>query len=931
MNLVSPVLKFFKAFILSALILYPIPTFADEKPMDMLERRLKAGPGLSDLITYAYETSPMIKASRAAWKESLEKYRVDTAYPDPEIVLTYWPQSLADDLDKKKFEAMISQTIPFPGKLSAAGEAVKAEAAVNRFDLDRTVREVMTGIRESFHELLYIREAMGIAKNNQALLEQIRTISETAYAGNRGALIDVMKAQSQSAQSGYDEILLKELEHTETTRLNALLNRPSESPIGPLTAESYRAVLFPLEDIFSLSEKNREENKMAGAEIKKSEAMAKVARFETFPEFKLGLIYESDQPEDRSAASEDMYGVQFGMTLPIRFDKNSGRVEAAKAAVEKTRAMAESRVNETRALVRENYFRMQNAERLIFLYRDKLVPEAGKSIEKANVWNQQGQGSITDYLETQSVWYNFQLALARAKADYGKFLARLEGLAGQSLTKKDEVAPVQDAAKDVPKPRTPLDTSSEDKAFEAQKNKLEALRKDWGKTLASPSRETSFFAPDPDRVKMISNAFTDDAAAGNLLSDGFSLEDFEILVFGRNATIKNAEKAFLATLETYSQASILDDIIRSYSAFNAGIMTGVGNMEDMESIYRKFPFPGILSLKGDIVHEEVKIALMDLEITRRNIMTEARKNYQELIYNAAAKDISRRTLGLLEELESSVTRKYETGQAQIPELTKVKIQKEKMKVEVLTVSEEGLNIEKRLKSFLLLPASARIGTPAGSDADKRLPLPADLKLDDLIEAALKHRQELKKTRIMITRMELMIEMAETEIYPGVTPNLALTENRAVLGTGTMKMEEPFAVTVSASMGSGLPKMPWTNLSEAYLRETRQRLLALKEELKAKEAETAADVRDAWFSVDRAKREAAVYSGEIESLSRLNYTVSSKAYETGAIAFSDTMDAVLLMFETNLTAQRKKADFFIALADLYKTVGISKGKDRGDAR
>ncbi|OGQ93858.1 MAG: hypothetical protein A2464_11990 [Deltaproteobacteria bacterium RIFOXYC2_FULL_48_10] len=492
------------------------------------------------------------------------------------------------------------------------------------------------------------------------------------------------------------------------------------------------------------------------------------------------------------------------------------------------------------------------------------------------------------------------------------------------------------ATKDMQEPRTPLDTSLEDKAFLTQKEKLEAIQKDWEKTLAAPPKETSFFTPDPDRQKVIANAFTDDGAAANLLSGGFSLEDVEILVSGRNATIKNAEKAFLATLETYSQASILDDIIRSYSAFNAGIMTGVGNMEDMESIYRKFPFPGILALKGDIVHEEVKIALTDLEITRRTIVTEARKNYQELVYNAAAKEIARQSLSLMEELESSVTRKYETGQAQIPELTKVKIQKEKMKVELLTISEEGLNIEKRLKSLLLLPGSAKIGTPSRRDTDKSISQPADLVLDDLIGIALKHNQELKKIRIMITRMELMIEMAETEIYPGVTPNLALTENRAVTGTGTMKMEEPFSITSSASMGSGLPRMPWTGLSEAYLRETRQRLLALKEELKAKEAETAADVREAWFSVDRARREAAVYSKEIESLSRLNYAVSSKAYETGAIAFSDTMEAVLLMFETRLMAERKKADFFNALADLYKTIGVSnerlsKEKDKGDAK
>jgi len=243
------------------------------------------------------------------------------------------------------------------------------------------------------------------------------------------------------AQSGYDEILLRELEHTEITRLNALLNRSLDSPLGPLAEDPYRPVLFPLDDIFSLSEKNREENKMAGAEIKKSEAMARVAWFETLPEFKFGLLYESTQPDDPDASSEDMYGAQFGMTLPLRLEKNSGRIESSKAAVEKAKAMATSQVNESRALVRENYFRLQNAERLIFLYRDKLVPEAAKSVETANVWNREGQGSITDYLEIQSVWYNFQLALARARADYGKYLARLEGLAGQSLTVKDEPAP----------------------------------------------------------------------------------------------------------------------------------------------------------------------------------------------------------------------------------------------------------------------------------------------------------------------------------------------------------------------------------------------------------------------------------------------------------------------------------------------------------
>ncbi len=75
----------------------------------------------------------------------------------------------------------------------------------------------------------------------------------------------------------------------------------------------------------------------------------------------------------------------------------------------------------------------RNAERIVTLYETDLVPQAARSIEIAEVWYREGESSFTDFIETQSVWYNFQLALARAKADYGINLARLERLAGKRL------------------------------------------------------------------------------------------------------------------------------------------------------------------------------------------------------------------------------------------------------------------------------------------------------------------------------------------------------------------------------------------------------------------------------------------------------------------------------------------------------------------
>ena len=410
------------------------PATGMEPDLTVLRERLLKGPHLSDLVSYAYQKNPAIQGSKAKWHASLEQIRVDGAYPDPQLSMTYWPESAVNDLDEKKIEVMLSQTLPFPGKLDAAEAAAQAEARINRINLDRSVRDVVAGVRESFYELAYIRKAQRIGSQNEELIVQLRAMGESAYAADRASLIDVLKAQSQAAQTGYDILLLKELEQTEITRLNGWLNREKDAAIGPLAEDPLPPVVFSLDEIDSLAGKNRQEIQIATAGIEKSTAQADMARYENRPEFMLGLLYEENAPGEPGASREEMYGLQVGMTLPLWFGKNNARKEAAKAGIEEAKAMAQAARNDTRSLVHETFFRLKNAERLMTLYRDHLIPQAQKSMETAETWSRQGAGSLSDYTEIQSVWYNFQLAFARSQADYGKYLSRLESLAGQRLT-----------------------------------------------------------------------------------------------------------------------------------------------------------------------------------------------------------------------------------------------------------------------------------------------------------------------------------------------------------------------------------------------------------------------------------------------------------------------------------------------------------------
>lgn len=450
-------------------------------------------------------------------------------------------------------------------------------------------------------------------------------------------------------------------------------------------------------------------------------------------------------------------------------------------------------------------------------------------------------------------------------------------------------------------------------AFEAQRERLLRLKKNWETDLTKPDGAgKAFFTPNDALSKKLSPAFTDDVLAMETVGNGFSLESLEVLAWGRDSRIKAAVENVRASLEGYRQAANLDDILRRYAAFTAAAMNGPGSGRDMESIDARFPFPGILALKGDIVAETVRAEREELEIARRTAVTRARQIYWGLLYIGSAGETTRKTLTLLDGFEASSRKRYESGKAPISDIISIRDRKEKLKEEWITITEQGRNLEAELKALLLLPASARIGRPA-----RREPAAVVPSLEELTEMALAHRQELKIANHRIRRTQLMIEMGETDVYPGFSQNLALSENRAV------NPVVPFSSGTSTSMAAGEgPVLPFSGLADAYLSETRKWLASQNESLTAAKAETAWGVRMAWFQVDRARRQLRLYREKLSKISELNFNLSSSAYESGKLPFSEAFEALVSRLETRLSEEKWREDLGVSIARLKEAVGVS---------
>ncbi len=505
----------------------------------------------------------------------------------------------------------------------------------------------------------------------------------------------------------------------------------------------------------------------------------------------------------------------------------------------------------------------------------------------------------------------------QAWADYGALMEEMAGYQPPAVVVEQMEAP---APPDVAIP-------SGDDAFLKQIATLKAEQAKGAQALATPPATASFIALDPALLASLQAAADHDEAAAKALADGFTRETLDALVLLRSPEIKAKESEYLAVLEGYSQVEELDTILRRYSSFTKSVMTGVGGMTNPDPAALKFPFPGVLALKGEVVGQEAAAALQGVEQTRREVVTAARRELAELRYLRRAMEVTHAQLELIDSLNATVATRYEAGNATFAELTAIGSEREKLHETLTTLAESGKNSEAAIRAALLLPETVPIGRPAAE------PLPLDTgALDALYALALERRQEILIQQAMIAKAERMLELAETMVYPGFSQGLSLFEGDLVSGVKGEGLAEAAGMTDSqggsalatpAGSGGGLPKMPWYGSDDAYLRQLRQRLISLNQTLAATRAATRLGVRKAWFSVDRAKREEALYRQRVVPLVRANLDSATQGYSAGQVAFADLVTSANAWLSENLALARSEADLYQARADLDAAVGTSQ--------
>ncbi|MDE0013718.1 MAG: TolC family protein [Candidatus Poribacteria bacterium] len=391
---------------------------------------------LPSLIQVAVARSPKISAAKARWQATVEQYPQVTALPDPMFMYGYYMRSVETRVGPQRHRVSFSQTFPYPGTLDAAGEVVKKAIEIERVKHEQVIRDLIVELKLSYHELAYLQRAVELTQQNHDLIASILTIATARYAEGKAGLNDVLKAQSQLAQLEYDLILLRELQLVEQANIKGILSMPSTTSLGTTVPVAYEPLDVTLADIEKQALSKRQELRIAELTIEKATKGIALAEFQTKPMLKFDLMTVETGKAlmfDTPGSGKNPFSIGFGVTIPWSSLKNSSKVREAQQNRETVTANKRALEDETKVALQKVYFRLENARRLIELYETTLIPQAGAAIEVAETWHQEGPKSITGFLETQSVWLNFNLARLRATADYQQNVARLERLVGGKI------------------------------------------------------------------------------------------------------------------------------------------------------------------------------------------------------------------------------------------------------------------------------------------------------------------------------------------------------------------------------------------------------------------------------------------------------------------------------------------------------------------
>ncbi|MBN2732695.1 MAG: TolC family protein [Balneolaceae bacterium] len=380
----------------------------------------------------------------------------------------------------------------------------------------------------------------------------------------------------------------------------------------------------------------------------------------------------------------------------------------------------------------------------------------------------------------------------------------------------------------------------------------------------------------------------------------------------QNPELQSSFKGWKASKTRISQQEALPDPTLGLSLMNLPVNSFALDQEPMTgkqiSLMQPFPFPGKLSLKGDIARSASEITLHRYQDLKNQLIKKTKQAYYDLYYTDQALATVAGNHELLTEFVEIAETRYGVGKGIQPDVLRAQVALSKMIDRELKLRQQREALQAQINTLINEPADAPLGKAVAPEPEPWTP-----ELHALIQQADSTSPLLAAWKTAVKQSGQQIDLALRGRYPDFAVGVAYTQ-RNELQNGM-----PGYDFVSAMFNVKIPlfhnkkqdkKVQQTRIQQSSM-EFRYQNIANTIEQKLQQSLT---------DLDKNRRLIDLYKTGIIPQAEESLESSMAGYQNDKVDFLSLLDSELTLFQFRLDYHRFVADYHKTMAEIEALAG-----------
>jgi outer membrane protein, heavy metal efflux system len=400
---------------------------------------LEHNPSLETVQRYAADHNPAIQAAVYAWQAARQRITQARSYQNP--MVTYMPDTgnMAETRAGPQTNGFgISQTIPFPGKLTLSGRIADQQAQAAHENLAAVMQETMRRVRRAYAQFYFAERALEVNADSAILARQFENVAEAKFKVGKVPEEDVIQGQEEIGRLATEHVNLVEQRNTAIGNLNTLLDRAPRAPLGRPMEMTTAELTIPLEHLVQQARGARPEIRAENHLVQARQQSVKLARMGYLPDFSvagqyMGIDGHMGVP-GFTRDGHDIWAATIGLSVPIWIDRVKARVDETGAELQQerfTRRNVEDTVDDQ---IQDAYERLTAAARNDVIYRTTLLPQTAERIRAAQAGYQTGTVDFLTLIDSLKSYENVRLLDYQSVRAYQIAAADLTRAVGEPIS-----------------------------------------------------------------------------------------------------------------------------------------------------------------------------------------------------------------------------------------------------------------------------------------------------------------------------------------------------------------------------------------------------------------------------------------------------------------------------------------------------------------